>query len=179
MKLKPKPKLVRAADGTAIRCYQPDVRFDLGPEHPSLAIAKLIMERQGAEQAITIESIAKELWPTEWSLTVADSYGKPTYPYRLKLQRAIKQWIADLVNLEGKLIVSNRGARHPGYYVPVTREEVDQAARTYVRQAVQMLRRARRLTGNERYGELAGQLCLIANLRPEEKDSHAEDAAED
>ena len=71
---------------------------------------------------------------------------------------------AELVNLEGKLIVSNRGTRNPGYYMPENKKEIDAAERTYIRQAVAMINRAHRLTGNARYQELAGQLTLMSSV---------------
>ena len=159
--------MVPAVDGTPIRSYGPGLRFDLGPENPELAIAELVLKHQGADQAITIEGIAKELWRHEWGYIEDDSTGHPTYPYRSKLQREIKGCIADLVNLADKMIVSNRGRRNPGYYVPVRKEEIDAAERTFVRQAVAMINRARKLTGKSAYKEMAGQLTLQAGLRAE------------
>lgn len=155
-------RVVPATDGSAIQSLGPGPRFKLGPDNPSLAIAQLILTHQGAEQAITIEAIAKNLWPTEWGYIEDDSTGHPTYPNRVKIQRAIKQHVADLVNLEGNIIVANRGSKTPGYYVPTTKKEVDRAIQTGLRQAVNMIRRMRRLSGNPRYDELAGQLVLMA-----------------
>ena len=162
---KPETKLVPATDGSAIASYGPGPRFDLGPEHPAQAIADLILKHQGADQAITIEAIAQTLWPLEWGEIKDDSTGHPTYPHRARLQRNIKGHVADLVNLSDKMIVSNRGAKNPGYYVPVRKEEINAAERTYVRQAVAMINRARKLTGKSAYKEMAGQLTLEAGMK--------------
>jgi hypothetical protein len=156
--------MVPATDGSAIVSLGPGPRFDLGPADPAAAIAELVLLHQGADQAITIEGIAKKLWPYQWGFITDDSTGHPIYPNRARLQREIKGYVADLVNLEKKVIVSNRGHRNPGYYVPIRREEIDAAERTFIRQAVAMIQRARRLTGNARYEELAGQLTLMAKV---------------
>ena len=160
----PKPKMVLATDGSMIPTLGPGPRFDFSPDEPMMAIAQLVYEHQGAERAITIERIARELWATEWDECRPNSHGNPTYPNRHRLQRGIKRYIADLVNLEGKLIVSNRGTRNPGYYMPENKKEIDAAERTYIRQAVAMINRAHRLTGNARYQELAGQLTLMSSV---------------
>jgi len=157
-------KPVPATDGSAIPSLGPGQRFKLGPDDPVTAIAKLVLAHQGADQAITIEGIAQELWPVEWGYIEDDSTGHPTYPHRARLQRNIKQYIADLVNLGDKMIVSNRGSRNPGYYVPTTQKEIDAAERTFVRQAVAMINRARKLTGKPAYKEMAGQLTLMAKV---------------
>jgi hypothetical protein len=127
-----------------------------------MAIAEIVMQRQGADQAITIEGIANLLWPCEWWFISNDSTGHPRYPHRANIQRNVKGCIKHLVLTGGRLIVSDRGSRNPGYYVPVRREEIDRAVKTFVRQAVQMLSRAHKLTGDPRYNELAGQATLFS-----------------
>ena len=162
-----KAKMVPATDGSAIKSYGPGLRFDLGPEKPEAAIAELVLKHQGANQAITIEGIAQELWPLEWGHIENDSTGHPIYPLRNRIQRAIKQHVSDLVNYRDQMIVSSRGSKNPGYFVPVSKEEIDAAERTFVRQAVAMINRARKLTGKSSYKEMAGQLTLEAGLQAE------------
>jgi hypothetical protein len=160
----PKSKIVPATDGSAIKSFGPGPRFNLGPSDPQLAIAKLILNHhQGADAAITIKGIAEELWPTEWWFIKNDSTGHPTYPLRAKRQRDIKGWISDLVTVSKEMIVSNRGHKTPGYYVPVTQEEIDAAALTFLRQALKMILRANALKKSARYQELAGQLTLLVD----------------
>jgi hypothetical protein len=157
-----KLKTVRATDGSSIATLGPGLRFDFGPRDRALAIAKVVLTHQGAEEAITIEGIAKALWPTEWGMIVPDSHGNPKYKHRGRLQREIKGHIADLVNLEKQVIVSNRGHRNPGYFIPVRKEEIDAAVRTFTRQALCMLSRAHKLNHDPRYAEMAGQLTLMS-----------------
>jgi hypothetical protein len=144
----------------------PGLRYNLGPGDPEMAIAEIVMQRKGADQAITIEGIANLLWPNAWWFISNDSTGHPRYPHRAKIQRNVKGCISHLVRTGDRMIVSNRGASNPGYYVPVRREEVDRAVRTFVRQAVQMLSRAHKLTGDPRYNELAGQATLFSGDSP-------------
>jgi len=149
---------------SAIQNLGPALRFDFSPRDPAPAIAEVILKHQGADQAITIEGIAQVLWDDEWWFTKNDSKGHPIYPYREKLRRLVKKCVAQLCAVEDgrkETIVSSRGGT-PGYFVATSKDEVDKAARTFIRQAVQMLKRARKLTGNSRYEELAGQLVLLA-----------------
>jgi hypothetical protein len=139
----------------------PGPRFDFSPENPALAIAELIGRHRGAASAITIQGIVTELWPTLWYLSIPDSKDNPDYPYRRKLQRKVKKWVGRLVVFGDEIIVSNRGHRNPGYFVPQTKKEIDDAVRTYIRQIRAMAARTRKLTGDSRYEELAGQLALL------------------
>lgn len=112
-------------------------------------IAAIVATHRGAQNPVRIEEIARALWPEEWY-----QHGG-----RQRCERAVKAAVARLVNGNRMTIVASRG-KNPGYFVPVSKHELDHAARTSVRQAVKMLRRAERLTGNARYGEMAGQLSL-------------------
>ena len=143
-----------------------DNRFDFGPEHPDLEIAKIILARQGADLALTIEQIAQEIWPSEWWLVRGESHGFPAYPYRAKIIRAIKAAVRRL-RRAGEKIGSSRGSRNrpSGYYAIANADELADTVRPMLRQAVDMLRTVEKLTGHGYYShELAGQQRLFKSL---------------
>jgi hypothetical protein len=122
--------------------------------HPDSEIAEIIMLRRGRPNAVSIEVIGRGLWPDDW-----DMAGRDGERNRKNISRRVKAAVARLVNRQGLVIVASRGKLH-GYFVPVEKNEIDRAVRASVRQAVKMLRRAEKLTGNHRYGEMAGQIPL-------------------
>ena len=112
------------------------------------------MSRRGRDNAVSIEAIGRQLWNEDWTMG-----GDEGERRRKKICRAVKRTVARLVNRQGLPIVSFRGKVH-GYFVPAEKKEIDKAVRTSVNQAVNMLKRARKLTGDPYYDELAGQLSL-------------------
>jgi len=138
---------------------KPGLRFDLGPEHPEVAIQRLIAEHVGAAQAVTIEAIAVALWPSEWWFVGRESHGMPEYPHRAKLQRVIKKWVRSL-RRKGIKIAPCRG-KPPGYYMISNAKELSAAVRPLLRQALDELKTIEALTGKGYYSrELAGQMQL-------------------
>jgi len=156
------PKTVAATDGSSIRAFQPDLRFKFSPEQPQAEVARVIGLHPGAERAITIEGIAQELWYMEWLVMHNDSTGHPLYPYRKKIQRAVKQCVRNL-RRQGMKIASDRGSRgNPGYYMITNSKELAATVRPMLRQAVDELRTIEALTGKGYYSaELAGQEKLF------------------
>jgi hypothetical protein len=138
----------------------PDLRFDFAPEHPELEISRIILQHQGAESPITIEAIAQQLWPREWWFVRGESHGFPIYPYRAKIQRAIKAAVRKL-RRAGRKIGSARG-KQAGYYMITSTSDLARTVRPLLEQAIDELRTIEALTGKGHYvAELEGQLRLL------------------
>jgi hypothetical protein len=139
-------------------------RFKFRPAgDPVELIEQVIAKRQGARLAISIEEIARELWPYEWSWCVAERNGFPAYPHRAQLQRAIKGAVREL-RRQGRKIGSCRGSKvaPAGYYMITTSAELALTVAPLLRQAVDELRTVEALTGRNYYtAELAGQQRLF------------------
>ena len=141
----------------------PGLRFDFSLEHSEQEVGRIIGAHQGAAMAISIESIAQELWPTEWWLISNDPTGHPTYPRRKSIQREIKQCVRNL-RRAGIKIASNRGANF-GYYMITNARELADTVAPMLRQAVDELRTIEALTGKGYYAaELAGQEKLFKTV---------------
>jgi hypothetical protein len=156
-----KSKMVRATDGSPIKVLKPDLRFNFGPKNPVLAVRQLIERHVGAENAITIEGIGLELWPNEWWFVHAESKGFPVYPYRVKIQRDVKEIVRGL-RRQSVRIGSSRGSGNapPGYYLISTPEEQASTLGPLFNQALDQLETCAAMTGRDMF---------VAELRAERK----------
>jgi hypothetical protein len=116
-------------------------------------IWKVISRRRGAAQAITIEDIARLIWPNEWS----QSEG-----HRASIARGIKASVRRLRRAGFKIGASRQNP--PGFFAITNARELADTVRPLMRQAIDQLQTIESLTGKQYYvRELAGQMRLFGN----------------
>lgn len=140
-------KIIPAVDGSPIKVFKPDLRFDFSPADTLGAVKALIEKHVGASQAITIEQIALELWAHEWMYVRPDS-RTPDYIYRVRIQRLIKDTVRHL-RLSGVRIGACRGSKNfpSGYFLISSAAEQEMSLKPLFSQAVDQLRTCSAMTG--------------------------------
>ena len=134
---KPETKLVPATDGSAIASYGPGPRFDFSPENPLAAVAESwIAKLSGARRA---PSRLKASRP---------SYGRISGVYPCRIRKATRTfpivascnaassgWFPISCCTATRLSSPTAGTRTPDITCPRPSEEIDAAARTFIRQS--------------------------------------------
>ena len=119
-------------------------------------IARLIEERKGQENAITIETICKDCWPAEWSGYPAGNGEEQRI--RNGLVRSVKATVEKLRMLARMPIAATKRPPY-GYYIPVTAEECDEVYRRLFGEGVKLIMVARLFRPEaDVVAELRGQL---------------------
>jgi hypothetical protein len=159
-------KIVPATDGSPIKVLKPDLRFDLGPRNPLLAVRELIARHVGAANAITVQQIAEKLWHHQWWFSRQDPTNRAEYPHREEVQRRVKGLVSRLKRKEKNIGVC-RGHRNdpPGYYLIANEDERRKSLLPYYDQAVSMLRTVHEQTGVDLFvPELMAKRRQLATL---------------
>jgi hypothetical protein len=126
---------------------------------PDREIARIIMQRRGKANAISIEEICKGLWPSAW-YGGGSSDAVELHKRRNELARTVKASV-ERIRREARLPIAATKASPGGYYVPVTAEECDECYRRMVNEGVKLILNARLFRPEaDIVQELRGQLKL-------------------